>query len=316
MRYLFFFVLLAAAASTVSAQKIAGEPAYPAFITDAPSEKAIPDTLYHNFFDLDPTLYQAPVGGWMNGTNAYLDREKAQEVKFTQTYLLNGFIFWFALKDKNTGGDTSSVIFKLYKKDSVNNVNGLARLVPGTVMAADTVLLSDLNVGITFAAGLNYFALPQSMVMFQNYVAGFSMDLMHPRDTVALYGSSDTKVNITDYSWEKWNGKWNTIKNAWTLDIDFAIFPVIDLTGASINETDMNPVSIFPNPASHSLNISGTQANRFVILDAQGKTISTGAINASETTLDVSSLANGYYLIGLYTGDGMDAQFYRVMIGR
>lgn len=315
MKYFFPAFIFCLFSSAVFAQKVYDSPVYPADISFIPQEKAIPDTLFHNFFNLSPVLYPAPVGGWMNGTNAYGDKEKAQEVKFTQTYLLSGFIYWFALKDKNTGGDTSSIIFKYYKKDSAEIIMGQPRLVPGTVLAADTVKLGDINADTTFSAGLNLFTLPQPVVNFQNYVASFAMDLMHPNDTIALYSSTDEQVNITDYSWEKWNGKWNTIKNAWTLDVDFAIFPVIDLTGANVDESSLPAVKIYPNPASDFVQISGysDEVNEFVLLNAEGKIIRSGRLSESQTSLSTEELPAGFYVLGLYDTSGKTASFFRFL---
>jgi Secretion system C-terminal sorting domain len=315
MKYLAIGLLFSLFTLNISAQKTAGVSAYPAIISDSYTEKAIPDTFFHNFFNLTPVLYTAPVGGWMNGTNGYFDVEKGQETKVLQTYYLTGLIYWFALKDKNTGGDTSSVIFKLYKKDSVRSVNGVTRLVPGTLQAADTVKLGDLNANVSFAAGLNYFALPTPIVNNMNYVSAFSMELMNPKDTVALYGTTDSLVDVTDYSWEKWNGVWNTIKNAWTLDIDFAVFPVVDLEGASVEEQALAELKISPNPATDFIRVNFNNAvyDSYVIINSVGQTVKSGTINSDQIEISITDFATGYYMIGAYSGTGKDAHFYRFL---
>lgn len=300
----------------VYAQKQAGSAELPGTVPSHSAEKLITDTLFHDFFSLNPVLYTSPTGGWMNGTNGYGDEEKAQEIKFTQTYLLQGFIYWFALKKKTTGGDTSSVIFKMYRKDSADWVHGQLRLVPGTVLAADTVRLADIQAGISFEDGLNYFALPQPVVMHNNYLGAFSMALMHPADSIALFGSTDGQVHITDYSWEKWNGRWNTIKNAWTLDIDFAIFPVIDLTGASVSESESDKIHIFPNPVQDFIQweTKGQLSyDRYVIMNAEGKVIQSGSSGSFQTGLDVSTLPGGYYLLGLHDSVSKNTRFFRFL---
>lgn len=315
MKYFTIGALWVALGWNVSAQKTAGPAAYPAQLTGNGQDKAIPDTLFHNFFNLDPVLYPAPVGGWMSGTNTYMDLEKGQEIKFEQTYFITGLIYWFAIKDKNTGGDTSSVIYKLYSKDAVQSVNGLNRLVPGTVLASDTVKLSDVNAGITFAAGLNLFMLPQPRVIYQNYIGAFSMQLMNPKDTVALYNSTDGQVAVTDYSWEKAGTGWNTIKNAWSLDVDFAVFPVIDLTGASVSEQEGLSVRISPNPAREWINVEMPQAayREYVVLNATGQTVLNGTTSADRFQVDVQTFAPGYYVLGVYSEGGKNARFFRFL---
>jgi hypothetical protein len=312
--FLFFALALLTATQKLGAQKQPGNPVLWGVVPSSLTEKVIPDTLFHNFFNLNPVLYSSPNGGWMSGTNGYGDTEKAQEIKFTETYLLGGFIYWFALKNKTTGGDTSSLVFKLYKKDSAEIINGLPRLAPGTLFASDTLLLSNLSANVQFESGLNVFSLSQPLVMNNNYVGAFSMELMHPKDSAALFGSTDGQVNITDYSWERWNGKWNTIKNSWTLDVDFAIFPIIDLTAASMNESDADNFRVFPNPATHTIqwkNAGDMHFNRLVILTAEGKSVKSKLLSSGETAADISDLTPGFYLLGLHAEKTKETRFVK-----
>ena len=313
MKYWALGILPVLLVTNVFAQKVAGVPVKPAIVAETP-DKAIPDTIFHNFFNLSPVLYTAPVGGYMSGTNGYGDEEKGQETLVEQTYYLTGVIYWFGVKEKNTGGDTSSIIYKLYKKDVAQQVNGSVRYVPGTVLAIDTVKLSTINAGNTFAAGLNYFALPQPLVNYQNYVSTFSMALMNPRDTIALYSTTDSLVDITDHSWEKWHGAWNTIKNAWSLNVDLGIFPVRDLTGASIEEQKAADFSVFPNPADEFIQVSLNKNafDSYVILSVDGKVMKQGQVAADQFRVD-TDFAAGYYVIGLYGQDGKKASFYRFL---
>lgn len=315
MKQVVVVFLWVASVAQLSAQKIAGPTELPAAVGHS-MDKVIPDTVWFDFFDHNPVLYTAPVGGWMNGTNNYGDVEKAQETKWVQSHILTGFIYWFALKDKNTGGDTSSIIYKLYKKDVAQSANGVMRLVPGTVLASDTVELADINAGTTFDQGLNVFLLPQPIVMYHTYIGAFSMELMNPADEIALYGTTDGEVYITDYSWEKWQGNWNTIKNSWTLDVDFAIFPILDLTGASIHEPTASSVQIFPNPADDHIQVTLTEgtADQYVLLNTAGQTVRKGtASNNSQFQVDLNGLAGGYYLLGVYSGNGENARFFRFL---
>lgn len=310
----FATIVLLVCAAHAFAQKTAGVPVNPALVS-IQTEKAIPDTLFHDFFNLSPVLYTAPVGGYMSGTNGYGDVEKGQETKVDEPYLLTGIIYWFALKQKNTGGDTSSVIFNLYHKDEAQLVNGVGVYVPGTVLASDTVALDSIQAGNTFAAGLNYFALPQAIVNYQHYVATFSMELMDARDTIALYNSTDSLVDITNYSWEKWNGKWNTIKNAWVLDVDFAIFPVRDLTGASIDEQTESNLRIFPNPTTDYVQVENNLGyESYVVMNASGQVIQQGSLNTGTASRIEMAYPSGYYLLGFYSEGSKNANFYRVLV--
>ncbi|MGV3630207.1 MAG: DUF7619 domain-containing protein [Bacteroidota bacterium] len=61
---------------------------------------------------------------------------------------------------------------------------------------------------------------------------------------------------------------------------------------------------IYPNPANESLNIiSKSKANhRFHLTDLSGKTIMNGKITANNSSIDVSALTNGAYIIVLESG--------------
>ena len=64
-------------------------------------------------------------------------------------------------------------------------------------------------------------------------------------------------------------------------------------------------IKVYPNPTSEELNI--TIVNKFLgstykILDPIGKKVLDGKINNTNTTIDVSALSKGYYLLQI--GDG------------
>jgi hypothetical protein len=113
---------------------------------------------------------------------------------------------------------------------------------------------------------------------------------------------------------EKWNGKWNTIKNSWTLDVDFAIFPIIDLTAASMNESDAENFRIFPNPATNTIqwkNSGEMPFNRMVILTVEGKSVRSKFLSSGETAADISDLSPGFYLLGLHAEKTKETRFVK-----
>ena len=95
---------------------------------------------------------------------------------------------------------------------------------------------------------------------------------------------------------------------SWPLDIDFAIWPIIDRAPQGVNEVMLNGVSIsqnMPNPASSITTINyeiADQAKNVTIhiLDAHGKLVSKfneGAKAAGKynLSLDVTNFAAGNY---------------------
>ena len=67
-----------------------------------------------------------------------------------------------------------------------------------------------------------------------------------------------------------------------------------------INELRTNNIELYPNPADDIINlkISDLKSDlNFVIYDALGRIVNSGIINAETTSLDISNLATGFYII-------------------
>lgn len=67
-----------------------------------------------------------------------------------------------------------------------------------------------------------------------------------------------------------------------------------------------NEVKLFPNPTSNNLTITSIEKiNKIEIIDLTGKTILNKNINNSSTTIDVSSLTSGNYILKTVTTNGV-----------
>ena len=79
-----------------------------------------------------------------------------------------------------------------------------------------------------------------------------------------------------------------------------------------INELRTNNIEIYPNPADDIINlkISDLKSDlNFVIYDALGRIVNSGIINAETTSLDISNLATGFYIIK--AGNQLKASFIK-----
>jgi hypothetical protein len=281
-------------------------------------DKAMIDTLFHGFDTIQPTLFAAPVGGWVSGTNGYRDAVKAQEFKVYDSlnYTITDFIFWFAIKKTDFVSDSSKIVYNMYKIDSVQQISSLYFLVPGTVILTDTVSFSQVQAGLNFQSGINVWTLPSPTPVFENYAVGFDMSVMNPKDTIVMFTNNDGNPAAEGFSWEKWQGKWNTLSAAWGLNIDYAIFPVVDYTNSSIeNQPFIQSLraEIYPNPAQGfttmkvESQLSGTL--KILLYDASGRPLkqlvqaNTTAAGISEHTIDVNGIAAGTYYAEVRCGD-------------
>src|SRR5690606_4871799 len=112
-----------------------------------------------------------------------------------------------------------------------------------------------------FSSGVNVWMVNPTVV-YNNFMAGFTMENLHFKDTIALYSSTDGDAPIPTISWEKWNGVWVPVYYTWGLDIDFAIFPLVDQLTAGIEDEQyfqQLKMSFYPNPADDILQLEYLQ---------------------------------------------------------
>ncbi len=87
----------------------------------------------------------------------------------------------------------------------------------------------------------------------------------------------------------------------WNLDED-GIMPVPQVTTLSIIGFNKDHVSIFPNPTTNSINISGlTNTESYTIYDVMGRTLLNGIL-PSNNTINLENFTNGNYYLKLSNG--------------
>lgn len=267
-------------------------------------DKAVLDTVFNGFETYNPVIYVVPdTGGYVSGSNGFKDIAKAQELKPAASSYLTGAIFWFGKNIKNTGGDTSSVILKYQRKDSVQMVAGQYKFVPGTVVLADTIKLNTIPADSILNNAMLVWNFPSPQHVFSAFYLGFDMSLMNAKDSIALYTSTHGEVINADLSWEYWLNKWNTIENSWNLNIDFAIFPIFDIENASLENVDPNAsFTMYPNPAQNEIFVNSKEGvSTISILDMNGRLLQ---LNSNQQQINISQLPTGTYLIKVETKDG------------
>lgn|SRR5690606_2636943 len=303
MKYIFISLIALCTSVSLFAQKQAGKVVVHGNALNR-YEKAVIDTAFNGFENYNPVIYSVPdTGGYVSGSNGYKDLAKAQELTPPGACYLTGAIFWFGKNVKNTGGDTSSVIFNYYRRDSVQLIAGTYKFVPGTILESDTVKLADVPADSLLASGMYVWNFTDARHIAATYFLGFDMRLMHANDSIALYTSTDGEVIAADKSWELWMNKWNTIENAWGLNIDLAIFPIYDITNVSIEDFDANTSFImYPNPAQNEIFVNSNEAVKSIsVLDLNGRVIMSTS-NANQ--VNISHLPAATYLIKVETQSG------------
>lgn len=287
--------------------------------------RSVSDTLDDHFDSATVTLYASPNGGYVGGNSGFGEIAKGQEFDVdTAAYVVEGFIYWFGYKThQSSSSDSSRLRLRLWNNNFSTLVGGASRLAPGTTLDSADLSLDTLVADTTFAGGVNVWIIPPRTVT-SNYTVGFTMEFLHYQDTVSLMMSTDGDPPVSQLSWEKWNGLWNVIDNTWGLDIDFTIFPLVDLSTASLEDNHFIQgirYSLYPNPARDWMNVSleVEHDDEYIITlhDLHGrlvKQINLGMVWTGKlsTSLEVYDLEPGTYICTITNGKkGLSKKFIK-----
>jgi glucose/arabinose dehydrogenase len=125
----------------------------------------------------------------------------------------------------------------------------------------------------------------------------------------------NTATEEWDMTFEQFSGNWTAFGEDVNGEIFVAdiqtgnIYKLVDTT-LSINDSEANTISIFPNPAKHELNIQFsperiTSFENVAIYNMQGKIVKTvNPINTALLNVNTSELASGFYVLQIKTKDG------------
>ena len=90
------------------------------------------------------------------------------------------------------------------------------------------------------------------------------------------------------------------------------------LTNGNVSPTpvpivrQVNGTFLYPNPATSGYVVVQTEDNSdnsvVRIVDIQGREVMTSMLTSSKTTLDISALGKGYYLVNIISKDGNQVQ--------
>lgn len=294
------------------------------------TDTLLPGNLSGNWTDsIHPVLITSDNGGFVLGNNGYGDRSKGELFPVSQSYLLQGGIFWFGYKSVTGTPDTIKFVawdMNGWGGSTLAGENDQA--CPGTYSAFVKVALDAVDTAQQFTnAYVATFGSP--VIMYYDYVLGFDMSAFAD-DTIGMVSSTSGEGDSLERVWEQWsNGKWYTLQAAGyndnSLDIDAMIFPIVDMTGAGLCDSPFvngTRLSVYPNPVSDILTIFAEteQPSKSIsirILDAGGRLIKDmGTLSAQSLstgiTLDVASLPAGSYYILLSADSHRQAQ--RVVI--
>ncbi len=258
------------------------------------------------FLQGTPTQYYVPVGGYVAGSNYYNDKAKAQQYNISSSLIVEEVILWFGAKSFTSGNSNSSVTVKLYRLDSLGTttVGVDSAFCPGSVIDSVTLLIDSIK-----TSGYTIVAFPSHPIAYLSFAAGIDLTPLALGDSVGLITNTDGNAGETERSWEQWNnGSWHTMFQAWPLDIDFAIWPVIDTSSTGINDAiffnGMKMSQNQPNPTNSETiiqyEIQNNAAVNFEIFDVTGKIVFTQNLGLQNKGKHSINIATENYTSGIY----------------
>ncbi len=76
------------------------------------------------------------------------------------------------------------------------------------------------------------------------------------------------------------------------------------LLGVADNAVQVTAISVYPNPASDVINISGADVKTVSFADINGRTVKSLNVNSTQATISISDLSTGVYMMTIETADG------------
>lgn len=210
------------------------------------------DTLNKIYFNNSAfNTYISPGGGYVSGNNAYNDQVKAQEFHAGNLCNIFAVIMNFGFKSFSSLNDSSYVGINFYHLNNTGRSTvSSSTPCPGNIFFRDSIKVGDID-----TINGNVFNYINPVFTDSNFAIGIDFDQLLSSDTVALYTNKDGDAGLREQSWEQdASGNWFTLKYNWPLNVDFAIFPVVNTsTGINLLTTYIQTIAISPNPTENGL---------------------------------------------------------------
>lgn len=325
MKKIYSLIAVAALATTMSAQNRVSSPLNVNLIMSTPTvltEMAPTDTLWRSLATWTaPALNGSAGGGYVTGNNGYQDKQKALEFTNSTGTVIYGMIMWFGAKEVTSGNPNSVVKMRIYAMDGTGTTSSGTGAAPNTVIQSNDVAITMVDTSLNLSlAYIHTFTTPS--FVNSDFAVGFDVTGLAAGDTIGMVNSANGEAFAQDQSWDQWSDNaWHSYfePNNWNLNVDQAMFPIVDMQSSVEEMSFINGVKLttYPNPTVENATVTyelETDINKveIKILDATGKVvkvINQGSQCAGVHTLsiDANDLAAGTYYVTLKAGKGQMA---------
>ncbi len=183
-------------------------------------------------------------GGYVSGHNGYGDIGKADKfTNYPPGTSISSVLFGFGIAE--FANASSSINVRIWDDDGTNASTGSTNT-PGTVLATETLLISDIATDIT-NGDFTEVTFTNPVMPTGDFYVGIEFGNTIAGDSVALITNTHPQSNPST-AWEKWNtNEWYVYdeSDSWELLISHFIFPVlcVEESCGEVVGLDVNPIT-------------------------------------------------------------------------
>ena len=252
-------------------------------------------------------IYTYTGGGYVFGNNIDGLDESAQGYVYSGSLGIEGTLLWFG--EKYESGSNSTLTVNAYALDALATNDPSNTAGPGTVLGTATLTMSQVD---TVWPNLTW--VPFATVIPSTGDFACSVDfstLMANADTAGLLCDEDGDASQLDYAFSLYGGTWYVTDHAFGgLDVNIAIFPVVDRNYVGINDDFFYGMTSnsYPNPAIDNMTIEYQLENNtdvvIEIIASNGQTIleineGNQAAGLHTTQVNISEYQSGHYFFSV-----------------
>ncbi|MFN4122637.1 MAG: T9SS type A sorting domain-containing protein [Flavobacteriales bacterium] len=276
------------------------------------NERSCIDTLTEFFQGSTVSLYTSTNGGFVSGNNGFGDSEKLQLYNHFENYSILGAWVWFGAKTYTSGSAESGIeVIVVHTDSTASSFPPFLRGPSDSILGNQFYPINNIIASDFPWLGLNYIEFDPPVLIRDGYALGVRFTSLAEGDTLGIISSADGEPNQARRSWERWDGIYGTMIDNWGLNIDMAIFPIVDCELNSMQNISQNVIQVFPNPAVDMIQLKLPKTGDFsyCIFDAGGKNLMNGELKGinESALINVSNLKCGSYTVFVY---GINGVFY------
>lgn len=254
-------------------------------------------------------IYTYTGGGYVFGNNIDGLDQSAQGYIYSGSLGIEGTLLWFG--EKYESGSNSTLTVTAYALDALATNDPSNTTGPGTSLGSATLTMSQVD---TVWPNLTWVPFASVLPSTGDFACGVDFSALTANgDTAGLLCDEDGDASQLDYAFSMYQGSWYVTDYAFGgLDVNIAIFPVVDVNYVGINDDNFfygMQSNSYPNPASNNMTIEYALENNtdvtIEIIGSNGAMIEQmeqGNMNAGVHNIDynVSNLQSGHYFFSIH----------------